>query len=845
MNLVPDPATEAQRLGDFEIVRELGRGGMGVVYEARQVSLNRRVALKVLSTGLGLTPNAVQRFQREAEAAAKLHHTNIVPVYATGDQDGTHYYAMELIEGPSLDHVIRQAREARNDRERAAGVTPAVSPSTPDLAATGPYVPQGTSESGPSALTASSLSSDSEFFDAVARMMAEVADALEYAHTQGVIHRDIKPSNLLLSPEGRLSVNDFGLARMLEQPRMTMTGEFVGTPAYMSPEQLAAGRTPLDHRTDIYSLGATLYELLTLQPPFTGERRDQVLAQILHKEPVRPRRVNKKIPVDLETICLKALEKDPDRRYQTAGQMAEDLRRYVNRFAIAARRAGPITRLRKWVRRRPAVAAALAFAVVTLLVAGGIAYRSHVREQEHRAERRQAAIEKAIVEAMSGNFDAAEEATRQAERLGASPGWVRLLHGRVALHRGDVPEAIEHLQQAVRLMPDSVAAHAMLVAARYHTGDFELAMEALEKVERLEPVTPEDFIFKGYAESFEDPPRGLATLDEAVRRRKSPLAMLMRSHARAINAWDTGKTTLAEQAVEDAAFARVMLGENPYALVTSLQAHLVAAVCYQRIKQTDKYEEHRTQAKRCVSELDPYRKRSFLREPCGWYFLLVGDAEAATAEWRYGAEQGNPALVFHYVAARYGHGGAGEALKWWGPPNAKEKGTWLEVCRVYVLADVEGREAAQKALAELTRRARDDPGPAYYPTIYYASIARLLGDNPQADDFCRQIRRSLRPHSVRQAFTQAMLDYNCGLLTERQFLDAAAGSHFLGCEAHFQVGLRRLAEGDRDAAREHFRTSVNTGFFPFFEYHWSRAFLARMDADRTWPPWIPVKKIER
>src|SRR5262249_8762432 len=179
------------------------------------------------------------------------------------------------------------------------------------------------------------------YFDAVARLIAEVADALDYAHQQGVIHRDIKPSNLLLSPGGRLSLNDFGLARMLEQPGMTLTGEFVGTPAYMSPEQVTAGRTPLDHRTDIYSLGATLYELLTLQRPFPGERRDQVLAQILHKDPTAPRRVNKKVPKDLETICLKALEKDPDRRYQTAGQMAEDLRRYLNRFAIAARRTGP------------------------------------------------------------------------------------------------------------------------------------------------------------------------------------------------------------------------------------------------------------------------------------------------------------------------------------------------------------------------------------------------------------------------------------------------------------------------------------------------------------------------
>jgi len=328
-----------KRLGDFEIIRELGRGGMGVVYEALQISLKRKVALKVLSAGLGLTPKAVQRFRREAEAAAKLHHTNIVPVYATGEQGGTHFYAMELIEGPSLDQVVRQIKASGGRQPPDTASHPgADAPRSPELETTGPYVSES---SKMQALSTSSLSSVSRYFDTVGRMIAEVAYALEYAHQQGIIHRDIKPSNLLLSPAHRLSVNDFGLARMLEQPGMTMTGEFVGTPAYMSPEQITAGRTPLDHRTDIYSLGATLYELLTLHPPFLGERRDQLLAQILPKEPKAPRKMSPRVPVDLETICLKAMEKDPDRRYQTAGELAEDLRRYVNRFAISARRPGP------------------------------------------------------------------------------------------------------------------------------------------------------------------------------------------------------------------------------------------------------------------------------------------------------------------------------------------------------------------------------------------------------------------------------------------------------------------------------------------------------------------------
>ena len=228
-----------QRLGDFEIVREVGRGGMGVVYEARQTSLNRKVALKVLSGGLGLTPQAVARFRREAEAAAKLHHTNIVPIYAIGEADGTHYYAMELVEGPSLNVVIHQLRwgEQQPESPEPPGAKPSTGPPPPlpdwvaqTITSTAPQAPQPPPEPivGESSTT---LTAAGGYFDNVARMIAEVADALHYAHEQGVIHRDIKPSNLLLSPAGRLSINDFGLARILEQPGMTTHGRVHGLAA--------------------------------------------------------------------------------------------------------------------------------------------------------------------------------------------------------------------------------------------------------------------------------------------------------------------------------------------------------------------------------------------------------------------------------------------------------------------------------------------------------------------------------------------------------------------------------------------------------------------------------------
>jgi serine/threonine protein kinase len=326
----PEGNSSVKRLGDFDLLREIGRGGMGVVYEARQISLKRRVALKVLPPALGMSAQAKQRFEREAQAAAKLHHTNIVPVHAVGEHDGHHFYAMDLIEGQSLDHVLHQVIDEGTNALMEATVTQTLA-EIPLRPSTSIQEREETSLSDTSA-------GGREWIDTVAKLMAEVADGLHYAHGRGVIHRDIKPANLMLSKEGHLCVTDFGLARVLQEPGITVTGSFLGTPAYMSPEQISAGRIKVDHRTDVYSLGVVLYEMLTLQRPFPGESREEILNGVLTKEPRSPRRINGRIPVDLETICLKALEKEPDRRYSTAAELASDLRQYLQHGLIAARR---------------------------------------------------------------------------------------------------------------------------------------------------------------------------------------------------------------------------------------------------------------------------------------------------------------------------------------------------------------------------------------------------------------------------------------------------------------------------------------------------------------------------
>ena len=380
-----------KKLGNFELRREIGRGGMGTVYDAWETTLQRRVALKVLGSQVSAVPTSVQRFHREAQAAAKLHHMHIVPIYAQGEEGGVYYYAMELVDGPSLHAIIGNTRERQSAATTVSIADETVALARPELirdaggtpAEPAPPAPVELAGASTVALTAAAdLVASPEHFRMVARHVASIADALDYAHEQGVIHRDVKPHNLLLGSDGRLRISDFGLARIAEQPGVTMTGDVIGSPLYMSPEQILDGPSRVDHRTDIYSLGATLYEWLTLRPPYPGETREQVIRLIAGTEPLPLRALNPRIPVDLETICMKAIERDRTRRYQTAGELRDDLRRFLENRPIKARRAALTTRLGKLVARHQL--ASLGAVAVVVALALGLALRakqSEVRSQ--------------------------------------------------------------------------------------------------------------------------------------------------------------------------------------------------------------------------------------------------------------------------------------------------------------------------------------------------------------------------------------------------------------------------------------------------------------------------------
>ena len=405
-----------KQLGDYRIVGEVGRGGMGVVYEAEQISLGRRVALKVFAPSIARSPSHLERFLREARSAAQLHHTNIVPVFGVGDQDGLYYYAMQFITGQGLDKVLAEVKRHKGRSPALAGTDELATregPSDSSLAEVGGLLASGHFDAisqparvgppPPASLPgdwsfAMATDSDERYARSVARIGVQVADALEYAHRHGTLHRDIKPSNLLLDAQGRVWVTDFGLAKAIADDDLTRTGDFVGTLRYMAPERF---RGSCDVRSDVHALGLTLYELLALRPAFDASERDRLIYQVTHLEPPRLGALNPAVPRDLETIVQKAIEVEAAQRYRSAGAMAEDLRCFLECRPIAARRLGSAERLTRWARRNPGLATlgtACAFLLAVTVVVIALANVNLRREQQatlanvHRAENAESSL---------------------------------------------------------------------------------------------------------------------------------------------------------------------------------------------------------------------------------------------------------------------------------------------------------------------------------------------------------------------------------------------------------------------------------------------------------------------
>jgi serine/threonine protein kinase/WD40 repeat protein/tetratricopeptide (TPR) repeat protein len=536
-------ATPLKQLGDYQILREVGRGGMGVVYEAQQLSLGRHVAIKVLPAHALLDARHLARFHREARSAARLHHTNIVPVFGVGEQDGLHYYVMQFIPGLGLDTVLHELRRLRLPRGKQAptqGDVPGrptnitrdrsavdvarallsgefrrpersgVLTAAPDEPAEERDEGRGMRDEGrqqdasgssliprpslsssatihlPGQSGGSSLSeSSNQYWQSVARVGLQVADALAHAASQGVLHRDIKPSNLLLDDTGNVWVTDFGLAKASsDSDELTHTGDIIGTMRYMAPERFNGQG---DLRSDVYSLGLTLYELLALRPAFDEADRNKLVKQVMHDEPVRPRKLNPGVPRDLETVVLKAIARDPAHRYQTPTEMAEDLKRFVEDRPVKARRVSETEKFWRWCRRNPLPAGLLA-GIVLVFLAGfaGVSWQWRKAMTARENERYQ-----------RGQAETARDEARQARNTAARQAAGLLLDRGIEDARGGEPARALHLfvRALQALPPDDPEAAPLERTIRANLSAWAETVPALEHIWPSGPWRSNDVAF--------------------------------------------------------------------------------------------------------------------------------------------------------------------------------------------------------------------------------------------------------------------------------------------------------------------------------------------------------------
>jgi tetratricopeptide (TPR) repeat protein len=550
---------------------------------------------------------------------------------------------------------------------------------------------------------------------------------------------------------------------------------------------------------------------------------------------------------ELDWIVMKALEKDRNRRYETASGLAADLRRYLDDEPVLACPPSAGYRLRKFARRNKAILTMASLAALALLgigAAGLFAHRNRLAEEQRRTAQKaheeqllsvkwQNSLEKALMAAMSGDLSGAEKGIDEAELLGASTGQVRMLRGQVALHQGDVNSAIRHLEQAVQLVPHSVAAHAMLTMAYYHNGQTLRMQEMKQELKTLTPNSAEDFLFKGQVETLTLPADAarMQSLDEAVRRRDSVIARVVRAKARADRALFFTDPRDAEAALEDAHIARGMLPDNPFVLSQSVYANLVAGVIYEHLARQGDAKRAVEQARRDVENLGRF-SLPIARQSCFWYFEYVGSEQQAYEMSRQGTE-------LRLVPVLYRRGDLKQALE--AAERAVVHGYPLgRVERGFILAELPDGPARARATFQEAMNLPDD---SRFYRMDAPLLLFLLGKKEEATHASLKVNdKEAQSPFGNDSWYHKCRDYNCGLVSADELLKAAEISRLMQCEAHFLIALHDLADRDRAGARAHFWKCADTRAFIYWDWIWARAFLKRMDEDPTWPPWIPLKR---
>jgi hypothetical protein len=797
-------------------------GGMGVVWRVRDLQFQRPLAVKVMKAE-GADSRRVRYFVREARITAQLAHPSIVPVHAMGRlADGRPYYTMKLVEGETLAEILQAERDVASQRTE------------------------------------------------LLQVFARVSEAMAFAHRERVLHLDLKPGNVMVGAHREVQVMDWGLSKLLDESD-DQTG-VAGTWPYMSPEQANGRIDEVDRRSDVFGLGGMLCAILTSQPPYVGplndvkrQAREADLADAYAR--LEKCRADAEL-IDLTRACLSAEPNDrpPDasavearltgylasvqeRLHQAKvaeaeararAEQEEQTRRLAEQKAETERQARKLAE-KAW--RRMLWGAALGgLFLVALLAAGYFAWRDSEARQKHLAD----VLDRALTAAMSGDLDAAEQATAEAERAGASAGQLHMLRGQIALHHGQSREARKHLEEAVRLLPNSVAARGMLAAAYAYDGHWPRYDRTIRDMEQLTPSTPEDFLFKGYAEANLEPGRGLQTIKQAFDRRPMMgIALLLRAEVRALVAQDTDNLEealeQAQGAVQDAKYARELLRNNPAALWVSLEAHLAKAGVHEHRIEPD---QRRAELELAGKDADALKPLTELPEAVVYrwlYFREVGREEEVLEELRQASEKTDHVYVtFCRALTLYRRGQRGDleqALR----VLEKRPGTYNDRLLPFVLAehdypDKHGWPArARKAYEDFAAWVQD--GAAVMDTQAVLCLLGKKGDAVKASKAL--LLQPERFYTLRREPILRCLRYNAGDLREDDLIRGAKDSRWDQCLAHSHVAMTKLAEGDRKGAQVHFDKVVKTRAFFWGEYDMSWVFQARLANDPTWPPWIP------
>jgi tetratricopeptide (TPR) repeat protein len=799
-------------------------GGMGVVWLVRDLQFQRLLAIKVMKAERA-NARRVRRFLNEARLTARLAHPSIVPVHAMGRlADDRPYYTMKLVEGDTLAELLKPGSDVTSHRM---------------------YLLQ---------------------------VFVRVCSALAFAHNKGVIHRDLKPIHVMVGAHGEVYIIDWGLAKVLGQsdvlapaeswpwpsPMSSIDGQAMGTWPYMPPEQANGRINEMDRRSDVFGLGAMLCEILTGQPPYTGAKTD-VMRQAFkpHLRPAYARLEACGADAELIGLARDCLSADPNDRPKDASVVEKRLTDYLasveerlrqaelDRAAAEARaKEAVLTRQQAEKARRLTllVAASAGLLLLALLAAGFFAWRHSEARQKILAD----TLDRAFTAALSGDLDTAEQATADAERAGASPGQVHMLRGQIALHRGRSKEAMQHLEEAVRLLPKSVAARGMLAAAYADDGHWERFDRTIREMEELTPLTAEDFLFKGYAWANLEPERGLQMIKQAFDfdRRPRPMvgiALLLRAEVRAFVAQDTDDLEEAEGAVLDARYAREFLRENPTAIWVSLEAHLAKAGVH----------EHRNEPAQRKAELDLAEKdaddlKPFTALPEAvvfrWtYFREVGKEEVVLDELRLASEKTEHVNVTSCCAlALYRRGQRGD-LEEAHRVLERRANSYADRLLPFVLAELDYPDKhdwparALKASEDYAKRTQD-----WAAVMDAQSIHSMLGNKWKAVEVNKELLKPPdRFYTLRADPIRRCVQFNAGELTEDKLLEAAGRSQWDQCLAHYNIAMTMLADGDRDGARKHFDKAIKTRASGWGEYDLSWVFHDRLEKDSNWPPRMP------